>query len=365
MNLYNRGIKNYKDSKMTEKQLNLLAMALVVVSVSALLFMGLGAVLIGALITYWLIISVSQGLAKAERRFAFFSNSSQKSRDAISIFIAVGILTLIGFIIFKSLYTVISAGRIEDLIRLLLDLLADLRSWTPSWAHKFLPDNIDKLKVMAEAMMGKAAAVAAGVSVVVVKFFTLSFIGSVIGVLFTLGRPVKEDFKGFNSFICSSVEQVVVFAQRFKIILFSQFWVAVINTIASFLYLSVILPAFDIQIPFKSIAILVTFLASLIPILGNLICNTLITVLSLSCGIKVAIASLAYLMILHKAEYFIVAKVVGTQIKCRVWEIVSAIVVCEAVFGLVGLIIAPVLYIYIKEFIRLNYSDSEKILISQ
>ena len=94
--------------------------------------------------------------------------------------------------------------------------------------------------------------------------------------------------------------------------------------------------------------ILITFLAGLLPVLGNLISNTVIVVISLSYSLPSAIGSLAFLVIIHKLEYFINARIVGSQIEASAWELLLVMVVMESAFGLAGVIAAPVFYAYLK-----------------
>ena len=94
--------------------------------------------------------------------------------------------------------------------------------------------------------------------------------------------------------------------------------------------------------------ILVTFVAGLLPVIGNLISNTVIVVISLSYSLGVAAASLVFLVTIHKLEYFLNAKIIGSQINARPWELLAAMLVMEAMFGLPGVIAAPVFYAYIK-----------------
>jgi predicted PurR-regulated permease PerM len=58
--------------------------------------------------------------------------------------------------------------------------------------------------------------------------------------------------------------------------------------------------------------------------------------------------ALAFLVIIHKLEYFINARIVGSQIQASAWELLLAMLVMEATFGLPGVIAAPVFYAYLK-----------------
>jgi predicted PurR-regulated permease PerM len=58
--------------------------------------------------------------------------------------------------------------------------------------------------------------------------------------------------------------------------------------------------------------------------------------------------SLGYLVVIHKLEYFLNARIIGGQIQARAWEMLIAMLAMEALFGIAGLIAAPVYYAYIK-----------------
>ena len=62
----------------------------------------------------------------------------------------------------------------------------------------------------------------------------------------------------------------------------------------------------------------------------------------------VAVASLSFLVIIHKLEYFIEAKIIGTEINAKIYEILLAMIMFEILFGIVGLIIAPIVYSFTK-----------------
>jgi len=64
----------------------------------------------------------------------------------------------------------------------------------------------------------------------------------------------------------------------------------------------------------------VTFVAGLLPVIGNLISNTVIVIVSLSHSANTAVASLAYLVAIHKLEYFLNARIIGSQIRSRAWS---------------------------------------------
>jgi len=138
----------------------------------------------------------------------------------------------------------------------------------------------------------------------------------------------------------------------FRRVVFAQVWISALNTVFTALYLAVALPAFGIDLPFTKTLIVVTFVMGLIPILGNLISNTVIFTVSFSQSPIVAVVSLAYLIVIHKLEYFLNARIIGSHIRARAWEMLLAMLVMEAAFGIPGLIAAPIYYAYMKNELR-------------
>ena len=95
--------------------------------------------------------------------------------------------------------------------------------------------------------------------------------------------------------------------------------------------------------------IALTFIVGLLPVVGNLISNAVIVILSLSVSVSVAVASVVFLVVIHKLEYFLNAHLIGTQIHAHAWELLLAMIVMEAAFGLPGLVAAPIYYAYVKD----------------
>src|SRR5690606_8732885 len=118
------------------------------------------------------------------------------------------------------------------------------------------------------------------------------------------------------------------------------------------IFLVVILPLLGHEMPFAKTLILITFVAGLVPVLGNLISNTAITIIALSVSVWLAAAALLYLVVIHKLEYFLNARIIGSQIQAKAWELLAAMLVMEALFGLAGVIAAPIYYAYLKSELR-------------
>jgi predicted PurR-regulated permease PerM len=77
-----------------------------------------------------------------------------------------------------------------------------------------------------------------------------------------------------------------------------------------------------------------------------------IVIVSISHSFVVAIGSLFFLIVIHKLEYFLNARIVGSQIRAHAWELLVAMLLMEATFGLPGIVAAPIYYAYIKSECR-------------
>jgi predicted PurR-regulated permease PerM len=69
----------------------------------------------------------------------------------------------------------------------------------------------------------------------------------------------------------------------------------------------------------------------------------------MSVSVNVAIGSLVFLISVHKLEYFLNARIIGSHIRAQAWELLIAMLAMEALFGISGLIAAPIYYAFAKE----------------
>ena len=134
--------------------------------------------------------------------------------------------------------------------------------------------------------------------------------------------------------------------------MFAQLRIAAINTSFTAIYLLLVLPLMGIHLPLVKTMIAITFVVGLIPVVGNLVSNTVIVIVSLSQSLSIAIGSLLFLVVIHKFEYFLNARIVGSQIRANAWELLIAMMAMEAAFGLAGIVAAPIYYAYIKAELR-------------
>jgi predicted PurR-regulated permease PerM len=106
------------------------------------------------------------------------------------------------------------------------------------------------------------------------------------------------------------------------------------------------------------VIIVLTFLCGLLPIIGNLLSNTLIIGVGFTISPKMAFTALVFLVVIHKLEYFLNSKIIGQRIKNPMWMTLLALILGEKLMGIPGMILAPVVLHYIKvEASRNKVSD--------
>ena len=136
--------------------------------------------------------------------------------------------------------------------------------------------------------------------------------------------------------------------ESFTHIVFAQFKISTVNTLATAILLLGVLPALGTPIPLAGTLVGITFVAGLIPIVGNLVSNSIIVAIAISQSLTMATLALVWLVLIHKVEYFLNAHIICSRIRSKAWELLLIMLVMEALFGLAGLVTAPVLYAQIK-----------------
>ncbi|MGH8459482.1 MAG: hypothetical protein ACRESV_09035, partial [Nevskiales bacterium] len=177
----------------------------------------------------------------------------------------------------------------------------------------------------------------------------LVLIGMVMGAMIALRGWQSTELGPLGQALA---ERVARLSASFSRIVFAQVRISLVNTFFTLLYLAVVLPLLGIHIPLTKTLVVLTFVCGLLPIVGNLISNTVITIVSLSHSLELAAASLGYLVLIHKLEYFLNARIIGGRIHAQAWELLLAMLMMEAAFGIPGLVAGPMYYAYLKDELK-------------
>jgi predicted PurR-regulated permease PerM len=135
----------------------------------------------------------------------------------------------------------------------------------------------------------------------------------------------------------------------------AQITISLINTTLTAIFV------FAVQLPYGPLVLAITFLCGLVPIVGNLVSNTVIVFIALTVSLKLAFGALVFLVVIHKLEYFLNSKIIGERIRNPVWLTLIALIIGERLMGIPGLILAPVLLNYLRvEMLKVEVGPTQE-----
>jgi predicted PurR-regulated permease PerM len=239
------------------------------------------------------------------------------------------------------------AGSIPTLLQKMADILESWRTVLPARMVEQLPEDVGELKETAVAWLRAHAGALPHAGAEAGRTVAHLLLGLGIGALVALYDVQPPETLG--PLACALQARANRLGEAFRRVVFAQVRISAVNTILTALYLVVALPIVGVHVPLAKMMIAITFFVGLLPVVGNLISSTIIVILSLSVSLSVAVASLVFLVVIHKLEYFLNAHLVGTQVHAHAWELLLAMLVMEAAFGIPGLIAAPIYYAYLKD----------------
>jgi predicted PurR-regulated permease PerM len=179
--------------------------------------------------------------------------------------------------------------------------------------------------------------------------FALLIIGLVVAVSLFLNAKwgVEDDPDAAKDSLYATVVRELgirfrTFYRSFAKVIGAQIAISAINTVLTAIFL--IWNGY----PYGMVIIVLTFLCGLLPIIGNLMSNTLIIGVGFTISPKMALFALVFLVVIHKLEYFLNSKIIGDRIKNPMWLTLIGIVLGEKLMGIPGMILAPVVLHYIK-----------------
>jgi predicted PurR-regulated permease PerM len=298
------------------------------------------AALVGGLAVYELVHILA-------RKLPFIRGSREAGK-----FLAVGLLAvLIVAALSLAILGVIAffrsdQGNLPALMAKMADIVDTSRQHLPEWLARELPTNGDELKNDLVLWLREHAGEIQSLGADVGRAFVHALIGMIIGGIISLheARPTTTRAPLADALAARANR----LGEAFRRIVFAQVRISALNTTLTAIYLLVVLPLLGVRLPFTKTLIVITFLAGLLPVVGNLISNSVIFIVSLSHSLGVAVGALIFLIVVHKLEYFVNARIVGGEIKARAWELLLAMLVMESAFGIAGLIAAPIYYAYLK-----------------
>ena len=192
-----------------------------------------------------------------------------------------GVLGTIAF--FKS-----DAGNISVLFGKMAQILEDARSTMPAWVIDLLPENNDGLQTVTVEWLREHAAELRIIGKEAGLAFAHILIGMIIGAMVSVQEAGATRIPGPLGI--ALIERTSRLANAFRRIVFAQVRISALNTIFTATYLVVLLPLFGVHLPLTKTLIAITFIAGLLPVVGNLMSNSIIVVVSLAHSPQVALA---------------------------------------------------------------------------
>ncbi len=263
--------------------------------------------------------------------------------------IIVGLLSFaflgtIGFFIAKYL----SGENMMGLIATIAETLSKGKEFFPSGISQNIPDTVEEIKYSAMEVAKSHFNSIANMGRAVLYELLLVVIGWLIGILIACKRSdrTQTEFSQKWNDLWNKL------GSAFKFVVFAQVKVAAFNSLFMAIFLFVVCPIFNWEIPYSKLLVLITFLCGLLPIIGNLISNTVSFLLAMTVSMPAAIAALCMLVAIHKLEYLIISKSLGADIDSDIWELLIVLFAFEIIFGVAGMVFSPILYAFFKKEMR-------------
>jgi len=246
------------------------------------------------------------------------------------------------------------ADNIPAMMTKMAEILQSTRAWLGGYGEDVIPEvmtDAETLKLGVVAWLKEHAATLKLAGSTFSMGLVHMLMGTLLAVMVFFRHVTKHDHDR-GKLAEKLTEKVDRFSDAFARIATAQIKISAVNTTLTAIYLLIILPMFGKHVPFGTTIVFVTFICGLIPVLGNLISNTVIVVLSLGISVGTAVGSLVFLVLIHKLEYLINSRIVGGETDSQAWEILLAILIGETAFGVSGVVMAPIIYAFLKRELR-------------
>lgn len=334
---------------------------LVVVALIGILKLNFLPLIFSIILTYLIIDYVNQFVIKQKIKWQQKHSDEEQHKETKQwlAILTTTILTLMlggiitGLVIFS--YNFFKVDNINVMTNKFIDILETLKDNPnmPKFIIDYIPADLVYLKQQALDLLKNHLSDIGRISKATITGFVYIIIGFIVGAMLSfhnLKRNIIDDNSNEERgpLVHYLLMRIKGFKRNFENVFVAQMKISFVNAILTGIYLLIVLPLFNIDIPFKYLLVFITFIVGLIPVIGNLISNTLIIVFSFSISLGVAIASLIFLVVIHKLEYFLNAKIIGNEINATSWELLLAMLVFEHLFGIGGVIVAPIYYAYLK-----------------
>ncbi len=312
---------------------------LAAVALAAVIVLQLLPALLAGLLVYELVDTLTPLLQKRL--------PGERARWLAVALLGVLVIGLLTWLIFAAVsYFRGEAGNPAALMDKVMLVVDRARAQLPPFIVDRLPDSVEDFRLAVMEWLRAHVAELQFAGKEAVRIFISILIGMILGALIALDHSHQQ--RSWRPLSSALIARCTRFATAFRNVVFAQIKISLLNTLFTAIFLLGVLPILDIHLPLSKTLVALTFVVGLLPVVGNLISNTLIVAVALSVSLWVAVAALVFLILIHKLEYFLNARIVGAQISAKAWELLLAMLVMEAAFGPAGIVAAPIYYAYLK-----------------
>ncbi|MBI5631696.1 MAG: AI-2E family transporter [Elusimicrobia bacterium] len=209
-------------------------------------------------------------------------------------------------------------------------------------------ENLDEFRAAILTGVKENARAITQTSSLLTKGFFQVLVGTMVAILYFMSGDSGPDYKPnlFDELRREFNERIRLFMLSFEKLFGAQILISLINTSLTAIFLLVL------NMPYALFLVLSTFIFGAIPIIGNIISNAIIVGTALTVSPRHAAFALVFLVLIHKGEYILNSRIIGSSLKTPMWQTLLGILVGEAVMGLPGVILAPALLHYLRGEMR-------------
>jgi predicted PurR-regulated permease PerM len=315
----------------------------------------IAAVVLLAVVWLHLLSALFAGLAgyvlyRAVRNFTGPAQGSWERR-ALRWLMVAAVVAGVVLVVLAATELLFKSGGLARLLQLLADTLDQIRATAPPWVVERLPESADAIQHAVTRWLREHAGEVPRWGGEALKVLVHIIIGLAIGLMAAAAKR-PEHLAPSRPLILLAQGRMLQLANAFADVFSAQLRISFINAALTAIYLLVVLPALGYRVPLAPTLVGFTFFGSLIPIVGNLLSNSAITIAALTVSIWLGIASLVFLVVIHKLEYFLNARIVGGRTNVPTYAMLAAMLVLESAFGIGGLVAAPIYAAWLTRELR-------------
>jgi len=267
---------------------------------------------------------------------------------SVLLFLILMGLVFSGFVLFLRKAITVLPGIVSNSIRGIVQFAGDHDIELP------FADNVDNLKDLAVDTVKSNLSYLQNFATLATKEFVFQAVSVVVAIgifmnsepEFPSSDPTKRTL--YELFYSAIIGRFTSFYWSFERVMGAQFVISLINTILTSFFILICCLCYPKLVNYAGVLIILTFVCGMLPIIGNILSNSIIVGLAFTVSPKLAIIGLVFLVAIHKLEYFLNSKIIGDRIRHPMWLMLLALLMGERLLGIPGIILAPVILCFIK-----------------